>query len=64
MNTNDPLAEYGKREPLLGEYEEPPYFSRYDEDSAGAFYDGVNFARDFYEAKIASGELIVANNLK
>lgn len=47
-----------KRKPLLDEYQDPPYFVRYNEGEAGAFYDGVDFARDFYEAKIASGELI------
>ena len=111
MNTNDPQAEYGKREPLLSDDEaaelawkayegsNSPELSGYAirdwyeakirqvivvepllsineiseasysaRNRTGNFHDGfaygAKWACDFYEAKIASGELIVANNLK
>lgn len=65
FTTNDTQAEYGeqpKREPLLSD-EEFERLSPVDDEYLVAHYFGKAI-RDFYESKIASGELMVVKTAK
>lgn len=61
MSTNDPQVEY-KREPLLSDSEKESlcdYVTGRD-----GWNEGAKAVRDFYEAKITSGELRVVKTFK
>ena len=68
MNTNDPKAPYGeKRDPMLSDLQalEVAYpHVEYGGDCSFYGTDALLSIRDFYEAKITSGELMVVKTAK